>query len=61
MLFADDIVLVNETRCGIKVKLEMQWDALDSKGFWLGRTKIEYIKCKFSKSRQRRMVSFSYF
>ena len=43
MLFADDIVSVNETRCGIKVKLEMWRDALDSKGFRLGKTKTEYM------------------
>ena len=31
--FADDIFLVDETRCVINVKLEIWRDALESKGF----------------------------
>ena len=53
MLFADDIVGVDETRHGVNVKLEICWDALEYKGFRLSWTKIEYMKCKFSKSRNR--------
>ena len=39
MLVADDIVLVDETRCGVNVKLEFWRDALESKGFRQSRTK----------------------
>ena len=53
MLFADDIVLVDETRHGVNVKLEIWWHALESKGFRLSRTKTEYVECKFSKSRNK--------
>lgn len=38
-LFADDIILVDETRLG--VKLEIWLNALKSKDFWL-RTKIKF-------------------
>ena len=31
MLFIDNIVLVDETRCGVNFKLEIWWDALKSK------------------------------
>lgn len=33
MLFADDIVLVNETARGVNSKLETWKEALESKGF----------------------------
>ncbi|XP_070022097.1 uncharacterized protein [Nicotiana sylvestris] len=47
MLFADDIVLINETRCGVNERLEVWRQALESKGFRLSRTKTEYLECKF--------------
>ena len=50
-LFADDIVLANETRSEVNAKLEIWQDALEVKGFRLSKTKIEYMECKFSKSR----------
>jgi hypothetical protein len=43
MLFVDDIVLVDESRAGINRKLELWWETLESKGFRLSRTKIEYM------------------
>ena len=49
MLFADDIVLVDETRAGINAKLELWRQTLESRGFRLSRAKIEYMECKFSK------------
>ena len=49
MLFADDIVLVDETRAGVNTKLKLWRQTLDSQGFRLSRTKIEYMECKFSK------------
>jgi hypothetical protein len=32
--FANDIVLVDETRCGVKVKLEIWRDVLESRGLF---------------------------
>ena len=49
MLFADDIVLVDETRAGINVKLELWRQTLESRDFRLRKTKKEYMECKFSK------------
>nr|XP_009802111.1 PREDICTED: uncharacterized protein LOC104247724 [Nicotiana sylvestris] len=48
LLFADDIVLIDETRGGINERLEVWRHTLESKGFKLSRTKIEYLECKFS-------------
>ncbi|KAG5615078.1 hypothetical protein H5410_014902 [Solanum commersonii] len=48
MLFADDIVLIDETRDKVNARLEVWRQALESKGFMLSRTKIEYLRCKFS-------------
>jgi hypothetical protein len=51
MLFADDIVLVDETASGVKTKLEIWREALESKGFRISRSKTEYMVCKFSDTR----------
>ena len=48
MLFADDIVLIDETREGVNVKLERWRDTLEAKGFRLSRSKAEYLHCRFS-------------
>ena len=48
MLFADDVVLIDETREGVNAKLEQWRDVLESIGFTISRTKIEYMECKFS-------------
>ena len=53
MLFADDIVLADETRAGVNAKLELWRQTLESRGFRLNRTKTEYIECKFSKQKIR--------
>ena len=50
MLFADDIVLVDETREGVNRKLELWRDTLESKGFKLSRTKTEYMHCRFKRT-----------
>nr|XP_009622333.1 uncharacterized protein LOC104113756 [Nicotiana tomentosiformis] len=47
MLFADDIVLIDETRDGVNVKLEVWRETLESKGFKLSRSKTKYLECKF--------------
>jgi hypothetical protein len=39
MLFADDVVLIDETRVGINRKLELGRQTLESKRFRLSRTK----------------------
>ncbi|XP_070031894.1 uncharacterized protein [Nicotiana tomentosiformis] len=48
MLFADDIVLIDETRGDINGRLEVWRLDLESKGFKLSRTKTKYVECKFS-------------
>ena len=40
MLFADDVVLIDETREGVNAKLELWRGVLESKGFRIRRTKI---------------------
>ncbi|KAG2551901.1 hypothetical protein PVAP13_9KG445085 [Panicum virgatum] len=51
MLFPDDVVLVDESRTGVNRKLELWRRTLESKGFRLSRTKIEYMICDFSTTR----------
>ena len=47
MLFADDIVLVDESEAGLASKLELWRGTLEGKGFRLSRTKTEYVKFNF--------------
>ena len=51
ILFADDIVLIDESREGVNLKLELWRQTLESKGFKLSRTKTEYMHCRFSNLR----------
>jgi Reverse transcriptase (RNA-dependent DNA polymerase) len=48
MLFAYDVVLIDESRIGLNQKLELWRQTLESKGFRLSRTKTEYMRCQFS-------------
>ncbi|XP_016484269.1 uncharacterized protein LOC107804844 [Nicotiana tabacum] len=48
MLFADDIVLIDETRDNVEERLEVLKQTLESKGFKLSRRKTKYLECKFS-------------
>jgi len=48
MLFANDIVLINETRTGLNEKLEKWRHSLESRGFILSKSKTEYLRCGFS-------------
>jgi len=48
MLFADDIVLIDETTEGLNTKLERWRDALEAKGFKLSKSKTEYLYCHFN-------------
>jgi hypothetical protein len=47
MLFADDVVLVDESQAGVNRKLELWRQTLESKGFRVSRTKTEYMRCDF--------------
>ena len=47
MLFAVDVVLVDESRTGVNQNLELWRETLESKGFTLSRTKTEYMRCDF--------------
>ena len=51
MLFADDVVLIDDSRTGVNRKLELWRQTLESKGFRLSRTKTEYKMCGFSTTR----------
>jgi hypothetical protein len=48
MLFADDVVLVDDNRTRVNRKLELLRQTLESKGFRLSRNKTEYMRCGFS-------------
>ena len=48
MLFADDIVHIDETRVGLNDKLEKWRNTLELKDFRLSRFKTKYLKCEFS-------------
>jgi Reverse transcriptase (RNA-dependent DNA polymerase) len=48
MLFADDVVLIDENRIGVDQKLELWRQILELKGFRLSRTKTEYMRYQFS-------------
>jgi len=48
MLFADNIVLIDETRKGVNTKPEQWRNTLEAKGFRLSRLKTEYLHCRFS-------------
>jgi hypothetical protein len=52
MLFADDVVLVDESRAGVDQKLELWRRTLETKYFRLSRYKTEYMKCAFSATTQ---------
>jgi hypothetical protein len=48
MLFANDAVLIDESRIGVDQKLESWRQTLESKSFRLSKTKTEYMRCEFS-------------
>jgi hypothetical protein len=51
MLFDDDIVLIDDIRICVNAKLELWRQMLESKGFRVSRSKIEYLEYKFSTDR----------
>jgi hypothetical protein len=52
MLFADDVVLVDESKTGVDQKLELWRRTLETKSFRLSRSKTEYMKYDFSATTQ---------
>jgi hypothetical protein len=52
MLFADDMVLVDESRTGVDQKLKLWRRTLEAKYFRLSRSKTGYIKYDFSATTQ---------
>jgi hypothetical protein len=52
MLFADDVILMDESRTGVDQKLELWGQILEVKDFSLTRSKTEYMKCYFSATTQ---------
>ena len=48
MLFADDIVHIDETKIGLNIKLEQWRCTLEYRGFRLRWCRIEYLKCGLS-------------
>jgi hypothetical protein len=52
MLFADDAVLVDESRTRVDQKLELWRRTLEVKCFSLSGSKTEYLKCDFSVTTQ---------
>jgi hypothetical protein len=52
MLFADDVVLVDESRTGVEQKLELWRRTLEVKSFRLNRSKTEYMKYDFGATMQ---------
>jgi hypothetical protein len=49
MLFADDVVLLGESREELNGRLKTWRQALEAYGFRLSRSKMEYMECNFSK------------
>lgn len=47
-ILANDTMLVDESPDSATAKLERCWEALESDGFKITRTKTEYINCNFS-------------
>jgi hypothetical protein len=52
MLFADDVVLLDESRMGVDQKLKLWRRTLEAKGFRISRSKTEYVNYDFSATTQ---------
>lgn len=48
ILFAEDVVLIDETRVGVNDKLEIRRETMESMGFKLSISKIEYVEYKYN-------------
>ena len=60
VLFADDIVLISESKEDINVKMELWRETLEFKGYRISRTKTKFMECKFNQSRSRGNHGFKY-
>ncbi|XP_016576523.1 uncharacterized protein LOC107874184 [Capsicum annuum] len=56
ILFANDIVFIDESQQGVNDKQEVWRKTLESKGFGLRRNKMKYLEYKFSDSRHEEGV-----
>ena len=54
MMFADDIVLISETKEEVNKKLKLWRQTLEAWEFRLSRSKTEYMECKFRKIRNNK-------
>jgi hypothetical protein len=52
ILFADDVVLVDESMTGVDQKLKLWRQTFKAKSFSLNKFKMEYMKCDFSATTQ---------
>jgi hypothetical protein len=50
MLFANNVVLVDESREGINRKVELWQETLESKSFRISKTKTEFMRCDLGTS-----------
>ena len=48
MLFVDGIVVINETREGVDGNMERWRHTLESRGYRVSRSRVEYLHCCFS-------------
>ena len=56
ILISNDFLLYDLDGCyefGIGTKFKIWRDALEYKGFWLSKTKIDYMECMFSITRNK--------
>jgi hypothetical protein len=51
-IFADDVVLMDESRTEVDQKLELWRRTLEAKYFRLSRSKTDYMKCDFNATTQ---------
>lgn len=51
-IFAHDIILVDEIRCRVNVKIEIRY-MLSNKYFQISKARIEFLECKFNKNRNK--------
>lgn len=51
-IFAHVIILVDEIRCRVNVKIEIRY-MLSNKYFQISKTRIEFLECKFNKNRNK--------
>jgi hypothetical protein len=57
MLFADNVVLVDESQAGVNRKLKLWRQTLKSKGFRVSRIKTEYMRCDLGNATHEGEVS----